>query len=266
MSVGIITGSGTYALPEFEEAAPETVETPWGATLITRGKFAGVDVVHLSRHGEGHVRLSNHVNHRANIWGLKEAGCEAVVGCTACGAVDGEIPLGTLIMFDDLYFLANRLADGSICSFYTEEGDPQRGHWIYEGPFSEPLRRALVAGAEEAGVHARDGGCYGHVDGPRFNTRTEIAQLAQAGVTAVSQTAGPETVLCGELELPFALMGFATDYANAVKAKATPVEELIRLMGESTGRFAAVLSATLPKLPETEITPPGVVFRFEQGV
>jgi hypothetical protein len=44
------------------------------------------------------------------------------------------------------------------------------------------------------------------------------------------------------------------------------VEELIRLMGESTGRFAAVLSATLPKLAEAEITPPGVVFRFEQGV
>jgi 5'-methylthioadenosine phosphorylase len=266
MSVGIITGSGTYALPDFEEAAPESVETPWGAAEVTRGKFAGVDVVHLSRHGEGHVRLSNHVNHRANIWALKEAGCEAVVGCTACGAVDGDIPLGTLIMFDDLHFLANRLADGSICSYFTEEGDPQRGHWIYEAPFSEPLRRALVAGAEEAGVHARDGGCYGHVDGPRFNTRTEIAQLSQAGVTAVSQTAGPETVLCGELELPFALMGFATDYANAVKPKATPVEELIRLMGESTGRFAAVLAAALPKLAETEITPPGVVFRFEQGL
>ena len=26
--------------------------------------------------------------------------------------------------------------------------------------------------------------------------------------TAVSQTGGPETVLCGELELPFALLGF----------------------------------------------------------
>ena len=51
----------------------------------------------------------------------------------------------------------------------------------------------------------RDGGCYGHVDGPRFNTKAEIRGLAPAGVTAVSQTAGPETVLAGEAELPFAL-------------------------------------------------------------
>ena len=51
----------------------------------------------------------------------------------------------------------------------------------------------VLAGAADAGVPVRDGGCYGHVDGPRFNTAAEIHALAAAGVTAVSQTAGPET-------------------------------------------------------------------------
>jgi purine nucleoside phosphorylase len=263
--VGIITGSGTYALPDFEDAGAERIDTPWGAADLTRGRLAGVDVLHLSRHGDGHVRLSNHVNHRANIAALEQAGCTAVVGCTACGAVDGDIPLGSLVVFDDLHFLTNRLPDGTICSFYEEEGDPKRGHWIYEGPFCEPLRGALVAAARAADVEVRDGGCYGHVDGPRFNTRTEIAQLSGAGVVAVSQTAGPETVLCGEAELPYALIGFATDYANGVKAQVTPVEELTRLMGESQSRFAAVLSAALPTLEATELPPAGVVYRFEQG-
>ena len=41
--------------------------------------------------------------------------------------------------------------------------------------------------------------------------------LRQAGVTAVSQTAGPETVLAGEAVLPYALVGYATDYANGVR-------------------------------------------------
>jgi 5'-methylthioadenosine phosphorylase len=262
--VGIITGSGTYALPDFEQAEPRSVETPFGGVEVTVGTFAGVDAVHVSRHGEGHRRLSSHVNHRATVLALKELGCEAVIGCSACGAVDGDIPLGTIVVFDDLHFPVNRLADGSICSFYVEEGDPQRGHWIYERPFSEELRRALLEGAGEAGVHVRDGGCYGHVDGPRFNTRTEITQLSVAGVTAVSQTAGPETVLCGEAELPYALMGYATDYANGVKPIPTPVEELIRLMGESTARFAAVLRAALPRLEGADLEPPGVVYRFEQ--
>ncbi len=96
--------------------------------------------------------------------------------------------------------------------------------------------------AARAGHAARDGGAYGHVDGPRFNTPAEIAQLAACGVVAVSQTAGPETVLCGELELPFALMGFVTDYANeVVPGEPTPVATLIELMGRSPAIFADVL-------------------------
>ncbi len=60
--------------------------------------------------------------------------------------------------------------------------------------------------------------------GPASTRPTEIAQLAACGVTVVSQTAGPETVLCGELELPFGLIGFVTDYANEVKpGETTPV-------------------------------------------
>ena len=51
MRVGIITGSGTYALPELQAGEPEDVETEWGTTRITRGTFAGADVVHVSRHG-----------------------------------------------------------------------------------------------------------------------------------------------------------------------------------------------------------------------
>ena len=83
----------------------------------------------------------------------------------------------------------------------------------------------------------RDGGCYGHVDGPRFNTRAEIRGLALAGVTAVSQTAGPETVLAGEAELPYALVGYATDYANGVQAEPTPVARLLELIAASTEAF-----------------------------
>jgi purine nucleoside phosphorylase len=263
-TVGIITGSGTYSLPDFEDAEAQELETPFGATLVTRGRFAGADVLHISRHGEGHRRLSNHVNHRANIWALRELGADAVIACTACGALDVDVPLGGLIFFDELHFIVNRLPDGSLCTLYGEPGHPERGHWIIGPPFSPELRAVIVDAGDEAGLNARDGGCYGHVDGPRFNTRTEIAALARAGVTAVSQTGGPEAVLCGEAELPFALMGYATDYANGISRDPTPVAELIRLMGESTATFAAVLAAALPRLEGAQLAPAGTVYRFEQ--
>ncbi len=264
MAVGIITGSGTYALPDFAPSGVHDVETPYGAALVTAGVFAGTEILHVSRHGEGHARLSNHVNHRANIWALRDLGALAVVGCTACGAVDRHVSLGGLILFDDLHFLSNRLPDGSLCTLFGEAGHRERGHWIIGPPFSLDLRAALAAGAQRAGIHVHPGGgVYGHVDGPRFNTVTEIRQLAHAGVTAVSQTGGPEAVLCGEAELPYALMGYATDYANGVSAEPTPVQELLRLMGESAATFAAVLAATLPSLRPAAVSAPGTVFRFE---
>ena len=266
MAVGIITGSGTHSLPGFDHAEDVVHETPFGAASVSRGMYAGAEVLHVSRHGAGHARLSNQVTHRANIWALHELGASAVVGCTACGAVDPTLELGSLVVFDDLHFSANRLPDGSLCTFFDRPGDPGRAHWIlHGGPFSPGVRAALIEASTRAELTVRDRGVYGHVDGPRFNTPTEIAQLAACGVSAVSQTGGPETVLCGELELPYALVGFVTDYANeVVPGEPTPVATLIELMGASSGAFSDVLAGAVPALEARRCSPAGTVYRFEQ--
>ncbi len=265
MAVGIITGSGTHSLPGFTQSETVGVETPYGHVNVERGELGGAEALQVSRHGPGHARLSSAVNHRANTWALKQLGAIAVIGCTACGAADPTLELGQLVVFDDLWFTTNRLPDGSLCTFFDVPGDPLRGHWIlHGGPFSDGVRAALLAGAADAEVVVRDGGAYGHVDGPRFNTPTEIAQLAGAGVVAVSQTGGPETVLCGELELPYALLGFVTDHANEVKpGQTTPVDVLIGLLGSSAGTFAHVLAGALPRLAAEPPVAAGFVYRFE---
>jgi len=262
MAIGIITGSGTYALPGLEAAGAEEVATPFGPARVAAGGIDGVDVLHVSRHGEGHRRLSSQVTHQANIWALRERGAKAILAVTVCGALDRGVELGSLIVFDDLFFLSNRLPDGSLCTLHTEPGAPGRGHWIFDRPFHPALRRALLESASEAGHPVRDGGCYGHVDGPRFNTRTEIRMLQQAGVTALSQTAGPEVVLTGEAGVPYALIGYATDYANGVSAEPTPVEELIRLVAASTASFARVLGAALPRIATDDLEPVGNHFSW----
>ena len=90
--------------------------------------------------------------------------------------------------------------------------------------------------------------------------------MATCGVAAVSQTAGPETVLCGELELPLALIGFVTDYANEVRpGEPTSVAKLIELMGTSTAIFADVLRDALPRIASRAASAAGTVYRFEQG-
>jgi purine nucleoside phosphorylase len=261
--IGILTGSGTYTLPGFSGGEPAEVATPFGPAFVSTGEFAGAQVLHIARHRAGHELLSSQVTHQANVWALRELGARGVLAVTVCGALDPELALGTLVVFDDLWFQSNRLPDGSLCTLHVEPGAPGRGHWIFDRPFSAPLREALLAGAREAGFEVRDGGCYGHVDGPRFNTRTEIAALQQAGVTVVSQTAGPETVLCGEADLPYALIGYATDYANGVSEEPTPVDELVRLIGASTQTFAETLTATVPRAAAASLEPNGTHYRFD---
>jgi purine nucleoside phosphorylase len=263
MRIGIITGSGTYAVPGVEDGEARDVPTPFGPARVTAGRLGDADVLHVSRHGEGHRRLSSAVTHQANIAALRDQGADAILAITVCGALDPDLPLGSLLIFDDLHFLANRLPDGSLCTLHTEPGAPGRGHWIFDRPFSPPLRDALLEAARDEGLPVRDGGCYGHVDGPRFNTRAEIRTLRHAGVTAVSQTAGPETVLAGEAKVPYALAGYATDYANGVRDEPTPVEELVRLIGRSTETFARTLARAVTRLDGAELEPVGTHFAWD---
>ena len=124
-----------------------------------------------------------------------------------------------------------------------------------------------MAAAAASGHCARDGGTYGHVDGPRFNTPSEIAQLAGCGVTAVSQTAGPETVLCGELELPVR----ADRLRDRLRQRGHTGRdhaggELIELMGRSSAVFADVLAVAVARLERAAgQTRAGTVYRFEQS-
>ena len=170
-----------------------------------------------------------------------------MLAVTVCGAVDPSVELGSLVCFDDLHFLSNRLPDGSLCTFFTEPGARERGHWIYEGPFSRAAARGAARGRGGRRAWRCATAAATATSTARASTpRAEIRGLAACGVTAVSQTAGPETVLCGEAELPYALLGFLTDYANGVTDEATPVETLIEMMAASTEAFASVLRAALP--------------------
>jgi len=263
MLIGLISGSGTYQWPDLKDARPEACSTRSGNVELTSGRIGETEVVHLARHGSGHQRLSNHIDHVAHISAMVAMGVDAILSFTVCGAVDVRTPLGSLVVFDDLYFPSNRLPDGRPCTLHDTPGGRGRGHWIFDRPFSEPLRRALVhaAGTLDAAVVPR--GCYGHVDGPRFNTRSEIAALSSIGVTAVSQTAGPEVVLAGEAGLPLALVGFVTDYANGVGNEPEPVSKIVARVEQSTGILALLANATLPVIPSADLAPVGSFYRFD---
>ena len=264
-TIGFVTGSGFYRHVA-EGAGRRRLETPFGSVEIDEARLAGHRCLSLARHGTAHDRLSNQVRHRANVWALREAGAEAVVASTAVGVLDPAVPLGVPLVFDDLFFPENRLPDGALATFFSEPGDPDRGHWIPRAPFSPFLRRTLLEAARGARLDAVDGGCYGHVDGPRFNTRAEVAWLRAAGVGAVSQTCGPEAVLAGELELPYALVGYGVNFAPGPGAPETTPEEMAALLARHRDVVGRLLEAFLRALPAGTRPPcdTGAVYRMEE--
>src|SRR5205085_704227 len=100
--IGIIGGSGLYAIDALEEAQWLAVETPWGppSDELLMGRIHGVRFVFLPRHGRGHPLPPSHVNARANIDALKRAGCTDLLAISAIGSLREEIPPGHFVAVD----------------------------------------------------------------------------------------------------------------------------------------------------------------------
>lgn len=263
IDIGIITGSGIYELP----GDPETrvVGTRFGEVEVAVSEVGPWTVGSISRHQKGHRHLPHTIPHQANLASLKRLGARAVLATTAVGAVDPDVPLGQPILFDDMFFPENRLPDGGACTIFDEPGDPERGHLIQTEPFAPRLRHRMKLAAGELGLEVAVGGVYGHVNGPRFNTAAEIRHLSAAGVTAVSQTCGPETVLAGELELPYALAGFPVNHA--IGSEADSEQELERLLALSAEVLPRLVLKTVETLREEDLAfDHGYVYRVEGGM
>ncbi len=165
---------------------------PYGAVEVVRGVLEGVPVAHVPRHGAGHARLSHQVTPRANVAALAACRVRALVSTTVCGAVDPTLELGGLVVFDDLHFPSNRLADGSLCTLFTGTGDPGAGPLDLRAALRRlgPRRRWCGGPAPPGSTCATAAPTATWTD--RGSTRvSEIAQLAAAGVAAVEPDRGP---------------------------------------------------------------------------
>ena len=87
--IGVIGGSGVYAIEQLQDIEEVTLETPFGAPsdAYILGTLEGQRVAFLPRHGRGHRINPSRVNYRANIYGFKMLGVEYLIGVSACGSL-----------------------------------------------------------------------------------------------------------------------------------------------------------------------------------
>src|SRR5256885_6845579 len=100
--LGIIGGSGIYDLPGLEKVRSRRIKSPWGepSAALRVGEIAGLQVVFLSRHDQGHRLSPSDINYRANIDVLKRAGVTDLVSLSACGSFKGGLAPGTFLLID----------------------------------------------------------------------------------------------------------------------------------------------------------------------
>jgi purine nucleoside phosphorylase len=86
-------------------------------------------------------------------------------------------------------------------------------HIDFTDPYCESLRQQLRGAAGALGIMLHDGGTYGATQGPRLESKAEIARLQRDGCDVVGMTGMPEAALARELGLCYASLALSVNWA-----------------------------------------------------
>lgn len=208
--LAVIGGSGLTRLSSLEATRRKLVSTPYGKPSgeITHGTIRGRAVMFLARHGDRHTIPPHEVNYRANLWALKEEGAASIVAVASVGGVRLDLGPGVLVV-------PHQIIDytwGRRATFF-DGGDVPVTHVDFTHPYTESLRRRILAAARAANEAVIDGGVYAATQGPRLESAAEIDRLERDGADMVGMTGMPEAALARELALEYAAIAVVVNHA-----------------------------------------------------
>ena len=235
-ALGVIAGTGFYALADLRDPEDVTVETIYGPTRARVGTLHDRRTVFISRHGYDHSVPPHMVNYRANIQAMIDLGVTEILAVNVVGGVGTDA--GDLVIVDDFIdFTKARpitFFDGS-----TPEGVV---HVDMGEPYHPRLRAVWKQAAVNLGVAVIDHGIYGAYEGPRFETKAEIRLAAAAGVTVVGMTGVPEVVLAVERNLPYASLCIVANPAAGQGSEPITIEDVNAVVAQGATTVTRVLS------------------------
>ena len=247
--IGVIGGSGLYAIDALEDQQWIKVDSPFGepSDEILCGRLGQIKVRFLPRHGRGHRILPSNLNARANIDTLKRTGCTDILAISAVGSLSEELPPGRFVAVDQ--FIDN--TKGRTSTFFDDG-------FVAHVPMGDPVCRRLSGYAamavERAGGECAEGATYLAMEGPQFSTRAESKLYRHWGAEVIGMTGMPEAKLAREAELPYALLAMVTDWDSWRDAEdAVDVGAIIEQMnrnGELARKAVEELAALLPPTRE----------------
>lgn len=246
VKIGIIGGSGLDDPKILRNAKDVKVSTPYGepTSPLTIGAIEGIAVVMLARHGRQHTCPPTQVNYRANIFALKEQGCTHLLATSACGSLREDIRRGDFVVLDQFIDFTRRRP----LTFF-EQFDPglkNARHTPMAEPFSEFIRRQLIAAAKELKLRCHSCGTVVTIEGPRFSTRAESNMFRSWGADVVNMTVATEAALANELGLPYAVVAVSTDYdCWKTDEKPVTIAEIMHVFEQNVENLKKLLLKTI---------------------
>ena len=243
IDLAVIGGTGLYNFPGLQDVQRRAVETPYGdaSGAIVVGTLGGRTIAFLARHGEDHRHAPHRVNYRANVWALHEAGARRMVGVNAVGGIRADMGPRVLCVPDQLIDYTS----GRLSSFSDVEGSKVE-HIDFTEPYSKSMRQRLLVAAKRASIPVVDGGCYGTTQGPRLETRAEIARMKRDGCDLVGMTGMPEAALARELGVDYACLALVANWAAGCGDDAAiSIDEIFAHLHAATANVPPIISALL---------------------
>jgi 5'-methylthioadenosine phosphorylase len=206
-SIGIIGGSGLYAMPGLSDTREIRMKTPFGdpSDAIVQGTLEGKRVAFLARHGRGHRILPSDINYRANIYAMKLLGVERLISVSAVGSLQEDLRPGEFLVPD-------QFVDRTKLRVSTFFGAGLVAHVAFAHPTCGELSATLADASVHCAVPVHRKGTYVCIEGPQFSTLAEAQFHRAMHFQIIGMTNVTEAKLAREAELCYATIAMITDF------------------------------------------------------
>ncbi len=245
IKLGIIGGSGLYAMPGLTKTREVKINTPFGqpSEVYLLGTLAGTRVAFLARHGRGHRLLPSELNFRANLYGFKKLGVERLISVSAVGSLKEELK-PTDFVIPDQFFDRTR---GRISTFF---GHGLVAHVSFSDPVCPALSAVLAEACRRARVTVHTGGTYVCMEGPQFSTKAESHTYRKLGFDIIGMTNLQEAKLAREAEICYATVAMVTDYdCWHPEHDAVTGHQVMEYLAHNIENVQKVIREAVPRVP-----------------
>jgi 5'-methylthioadenosine phosphorylase len=246
--IGVFGGSGFYSL--LEGVREVKVDTPYGqpSDSFFLANVKGRKVAFLPRHNRAHTIPPHMINFRANVWGMRSLGVQAVISPCAAGSLQKHVAPGSFVVCDQFVDRTTGRRD----TFFD---GPIVTHVSAAEIYDPTLRKLAIETIREHGIECHETGTVVVIQGPRFSSKSESKWFHDQGWEVINMTQFPEAYLCRELGMAVVNISLITDYDSGVHAGAEAVnatnvlevfksnsEKIKKVVLDLVGKFPADLS------------------------